>query len=72
VRANHRSVFIWKIRKRVNNMSKEYLVSIKPLKVPLNKAKKSPIKGKKSVPMSYKTQNKRHPDVDTKNRPQAR
>lgn len=55
-------------------MSKnEYLVSIKPLKVPLNKAQKpKPAGKKKQSPLKYRTQNKVHPDVSTKNRPQAR
>ena len=50
----------------------EYLMSVKPLKTPLNQAmKKSGGKKKKSSPMKYKVQNKRHPDVREKNRPQA-
>jgi hypothetical protein len=53
-------------------MSKEYLVSVKPLKVPLNKAQKPKVKGKKGSALYLRVQNKQHPDVSTKGRPQAR
>lgn len=53
-------------------MGGEYLVSVKPLKMPLNKAMKPKSKNKKKETAPYRrVQNKQHPDVSTKNRPQA-
>lgn len=49
----------------------EYLVSVKPMKTPLNKAVKPKGKKKKASPPYQRVQNKRHPDVREKGRPQA-